>query len=205
MSNRFKDLASKLVQETFGQYAKKLSIVTVNGSTENGEAIDITHRFVVDGSEDTELKLVTNVDQWVKDPTAGNIDCVFDRVPVKILSVDKDAAQAAYFITCKTYDRQSISIQTLTATPDGSGGYTEVWAEHVSAEAEVTFLDASESMKAGRIETGQGVKFYFRYAAGITEKMRVLFDGEYLPIRSINNINAANEWIELICERKRAS
>ena len=61
MSNRFKDLANKLVQETFGQYAKQLSIVTVNGSTENGEAIDITHRFVVDGSEDTELKLVTNV------------------------------------------------------------------------------------------------------------------------------------------------
>jgi len=203
--NTFKKLATKLVAGTFGQYQKPFSIITVNGSCENGTAIDLENNFIVNGDEDTELRLVTNVDQWVKDPTAGNIDCVFNRIPVKIMKVEKDAAEAAYFLDCKTYVRKSASIEVITLTPDDAGGFTESWAEHAAIEAEVTNMDASEAIQAGRVETGQMLKFYFRYAVGITEKMRVSYNGEYLPIRSINNIDEADEWIELICERKKAS
>jgi len=203
--NTFKRLATKLVTRTFGEYQKPLSIVTVNGSCENGTAIDLENNFIVDGDEDTELRLVTNVEQWVKNPTAGNIDCVFNRIPVKILKVEKDAAEAAYFIQCKTYVRRAANIEAVTLTPDGAGGFTELWAEHAAIEAEVINMDASEAIHAGRVETGQMLKFYFRYVSGITEKMRVAYNGESLPIRSINNIDEADEWIELICERKKAS
>ena len=201
----FKNLATKLVTDTFGEYQKTLSIGTVEGSCENGTAIDLENNFIVDGDENTEFRLVTNVDQWVKNPTAGYIDCVFNRVPVKILKVEKDAAEAAYFITCKTYVRKSISIESLTSTSDGQGGFTESWSEHVAVESEVTYMDSSEAMQAGRVETGQMIKFYFRYKPGVTESMRVSFNGEYLPIRSINNIHDANDWIELMCEREKAS
>lgn len=203
--NRFKSLATRLVKSTFVEFEKPLSIVTVGGSCENGTAIDIENNFIVDGDEDTELRLVTNVDQWVKDPTAGNIDCVFNRVPVKILKVKKDAAEAAYVITCKTYVRKTVLLEVLTLTPDGVGGYSESWATHSSIEAEVSYSDASEAVESGRVNTSQAVKFYFRYVAGMTEKMRVSFNGEYLPIRSINNIDAADEWVEIVCERIKAS
>ena len=203
--NRFKKLANKLVTKTFSEYEKTLSIYTVDGSCENGTAIDLENKFVVDGDENTEFRLVTNVDQWVKDPTAGNIDCVFDRTYIKILEVDKDAANAAYFLRCKTYVRKSIVIESRNLTPDGMGGFTDQWTQHATAEAEVTYSDATEAIHAGRVETGQAVKFYFRYKAGITEDMRVSFNGEYLPIRSVNNIHEAAEWIELVCEREKAT
>jgi SPP1 family predicted phage head-tail adaptor len=201
----FKALATRLVHQTFGAYAKTLSIQTVDGSCENGTAIDITNRFAVDGSEDYDFVLVTDVNQWVKEPDAGNIDLVFDRTQLKIVSIDKDAAQAAYFIKCKTYTRKAVVLQVLALTPDGSGGYSEAWSTHTNIEAEVTYMDASEAIQSGRVETGQLVKFYFRYVAGITEKMRVSFNGEYLPIRSVNDIDAANEWVEIIAERVKAS
>jgi len=201
----FKALATKLVTNIFGQYQKPLSIITIAGSCENGFAIDVTHRFELDGSEDTEFVLLTNTQQWFKDPTVGNIDVLFDRVPLKITRVDKDPAQAAYFIYAKTYVRKDVTLEVVALTPDGAGGYSEAWTAHTNIEAEVSYMDASEAIAAGRVETGQMVKFYFRYVAGITEKMRVSFDGEYLPIRSINNFDAANEWIEIIAERKKAA
>lgn len=200
----FKALATKMVtQGTFAVYQKTLDMAIVEGATESGTAIDLTNTFEVNGDEDTMYYLVTNVDQWSTEPTAGNIDLVFDGVPLKITKVDKDAAEAAYFITAKTYVRKPIVIQQLSEVSDGAGGYENTWATFASVDAEVTYSNANESFDRHRVEVGQSITFYFRYVADLDETMRVSFNGEFLDISSINNIHAADEWVEIVCERNR--
>ena len=203
----FKALATKLITGTFGAYQKPLTICTINGTAQTGTAIDITNNFVVDGEpkEDFDYVLATNVDQWDKVFDAGNADLVFQQKDLKILKVEKDAAEAAYFITAKTYERQSIVIQSTVEASDGQGGFTDTWSTFATVQGEVEYMDGSEAMDAGRLGVSQVIKLVFRYEAGITEKMRVVFNGDNMPIRSVVNVDGRNEWINLLVERDVAS
>jgi SPP1 family predicted phage head-tail adaptor len=203
----FKALATKLITNTFSEYQKALTICTINGTSETGTAIDITNDFVVEGKlrEDCDFVLATNVDQWSKLFDQGNADLIFNGKSLKILKVQKDAAQAAYFITAKTYERQTIVIQSVVETPDGQGGFTDAWSTFVTVEAEVEYMDGSEAIDAGRLGVHQLIKLVFRYEAGITEKMRVVFNGDNMPIRSVVNVAGRDEWSNLIVERDVAS
>ena len=203
----FKALATKLITSTFGDYQKVLTITTINGTSEVGTAIDITNNFIVDGkpTEDFDYVLATNVDQWNKLFDQGNADLVFQGNDLKILKVEKDAAEAAYFITAKTYDRKTVIIQSVAETADGQGGFTSVWSTFLTVQAEIDYMDGSEAMDAGRLGISQMIKLTFRYEAGITEKMRVVYNGDNMPIKSIVDVDGDNKWINLIVERDVAS
>ena len=200
----FKALATKLITSTFNQYQKELSICTINGSKETGTAIDITKSFEVNKSEDFDYLLATNVDQWIKPFDAGNADLVFDRKELKIIAIEQDPAAAAYFIKAKTYERQTVVIESVTETPTGSGGYTDAWATVATVQAEIEYMNGNEAIDSGRLNASQFIKMVFRYESGINEKMRVLFNGEYMPIRSIDNIGGRNEWLHLTVEKGAA-
>jgi len=45
--------------------------------------------------------LFTNVSVWNTDPNVGNVDLNFDGVIHKIINVEKDPADAAYFLTVR--------------------------------------------------------------------------------------------------------
>jgi len=200
----FKALATKFVHKTFAQFAKPLSIFTAGGSCENGTGIDITNSFSVDQTEDFELVIVTDVAQWTKKPDVGNIDVVFNRTNLKIVKIDEDPAQAAYFIHAKTYLRKAITIQEKTLTPDGQGGFTEVWSVFASVEAEVERAEASEANESGRLNNTQDLKFVFRYTDGITSDMRILYDSRVMPIRSVINYGDRDQWLEVVAEQGAA-
>ena len=203
----FKALANKLITKTFGQYQKDLTICSIYGTTQKGTAIDITNNFVVeDGKkEDFDFVLATNVDQWDKEFDQGNADLIFNLQDLKILKVEKDAAKAAYFITAKTYNRQEVIIQSVVETPDGQGGFTDAWSTFATVQAEVEYMDGKESIDAGRLGVNQLIKLIFRYESGINEKMRVVLNGENLPIRSVINYDNLNQWTNLVIERDVAS
>lgn len=203
----FKALANKLITNTFGAFQKPLTICTINGTTQVGTAIDITNNFVVEGKpkEDFDYVLATNVDQWDKLFNQGNADLIFQQKDLKILKVEMDAAEAAYFITAKTYERQEIIIESVAETPDGQGGFTSVWSTFATVQAEVEYMDGSEAIDAGRLGISQIIKLVFRHEAGITEKMRAVFNGDNLPIRSVVNPGGRDEWLNLIVERDVAS
>ena len=209
----FPALATKLVNSTFAQFRKKLQIYTVDGSCENGLGIDITRTYNVGKStgtksvpiEDFNFVIVTDVAQWTKKPDVGNIDVTFDSKDLKIIEVVEDAASAAYFLKCKTYERKTVVIQSVTETADGQGGYTSAWSTFANVEAEANYMEGSEAIDAGRLANNQMIKLRFRYVAGITEKMRVALNGETMPIRSVIDFELRNQWIELAVERLVAS
>lgn len=209
----FKALANKLITKTFSEFQKVLSICTIDGSKETGTAIDVMNNFVIDvaqtdGSskqEDFDYMLVTNVDQWKKPFDAGNADLVFDGKNLKIIKIERDAANAAYFISAKTYERQTVIIQSVVETADGSGGFTSVWSTFATVEAEIEYKDGAESMQDGRLSVNQVIQMVFRYEANINEKMRVVFGGDNMPIRSVVDTGGRNEWITLLVERAVAS
>jgi len=201
----FPQLATKLVTKTFGQFQKTLKMITVNGSCEIGTAIDIKNNYNVNKTEDFDFVLITDTAQWIKSPTVGNIDLVFDGVNVKIMKVEKDSANAAYIISCNEYVRQQIIIEKLTTTSDGQGGFTDTWATFKTVQAEVSYANGSEALKSESLSTNQSIKFLFRFESGINEEMRVNFDGQLLPIKSYVNVDFRDQWIELITDRVAAS
>ena len=203
----FKALATKLITSTFSEYQKDLTICTINGTAQKGTAIDVTNNFIVEGKpeEDFDYVLATNVNQWDKLFNQGNADLIFNKIELKILKVEMDAAEAAYFITCKTYERQSVIIQSTVEAEDGQGGFTDTWSTFLTVQAEIEYMDGSEAMDAGRLGVNQLIKMVFRYEANITEKMRVVFNGDDMPIRSVVNPGGRNEWVNLIVERDVAS
>lgn len=111
----FQSLATKLITKTFGDFQDALAMRTaddvVYGSDptytiESGTAIPLSLDFEMFESQMIEIgdfMLVTNVSQWTTDPELDNVDLVFGgsiwpSVELSIIHVEKDAANAAYFI-----------------------------------------------------------------------------------------------------------
>ena len=112
-ANTFKKLANKFMNDTFSAFSKSLTMRTsdavVFGSdqtytNEVGTATPLSLDFSQFDSqliEAGDFLLFTNASQWTTDPKLDNVDLIFDGVNLQILLVEKDADDAAYFITVR--------------------------------------------------------------------------------------------------------
>ena len=98
--------------------------------------------------------------------------------------------------------RTAVSIEAVTRTSDGAGGYTNAWAARSGAptRAHVQFKAGSESMQSDRIEAKGSYKITMRYHSAVTESDRVVIGGRYHNIRAIDNVEMRNKWMILHCE-----
>lgn len=110
----FQKLANNFINSTFSAFAKTLvmrSAATVtygthNGSTtdESGKGILINKNLSRFESQKIELGdevIFTNASDWTTDPKADNVDITFDGIAYDIINVEKDADDAAYFLTVR--------------------------------------------------------------------------------------------------------
>ena len=97
-----------------------------------------------------------------------------------------------------TMDKR-VSIQSVTQTTDGQGGYTETWATDVTVWAYIKPMKAYERMQAQKLETPLSHKVTIRYRSGVTTKHRLLFGSRVFHIKGIINPDEANQFLELTC------
>ena len=112
-ADTFKTLADKLVTDTFAAFAKVLIMRTAAAVTygsaqtytsETGTGIDLSLDYSAFNNQLVEvgdLMIATNASQWATDPTADNVDISFNGTIFKIILVQKDADNAAYFLTVR--------------------------------------------------------------------------------------------------------
>jgi SPP1 family predicted phage head-tail adaptor len=103
---------------------------------------------------------------------------------------------------------QRITFQRATATPDGIGGQTLVWANLSSVPtvwAKVTPRVGKESMGEGRMNATLTATFTVRYRSDVTELDRILWRGEAWNIRRILRKSGRNLWLDIDAERGVAS
>ena len=92
-------------------------------------------------------------------------------------------------------------IYRLIKVPDGAGGYTQDWELVFSPWARVKPKSGSEKLHSQRLNATGLASVVIRYSAGINETMKIFFKGRDHNIRSVVNIEEADEWLELLVER----
>jgi SPP1 family predicted phage head-tail adaptor len=94
-----------------------------------------------------------------------------------------------------------ISIERKTLTPDALGGFDEVWQPLAQPWAHIKPMSGRELIHADKIGASATSRFVIRYNANLIESDRVLYRGVYYNIRSLVNIDEADEYTEITAER----
>ena len=98
---------------------------------------------------------------------------------------------------------QRITLQAPTIGKGTSGGITKAWADvAANVPAAVRHLSGNErqaSSAGGQVAEAR-TEFTVRYRAGVTAKMRVLYEGAVYNIRHVSDYMAKHESLLLTCD-----
>lgn len=96
--------------------------------------------------------------------------------------------------------RTPCEFQSETPADDGAGGRTTLsWAAVSGAPTRCHYdqKGGAEVWRNDRLNAEVVVRIVTRYNSGITEKMRVSIGGKVHNIRSLNNVEMKNRWLEI--------
>lgn len=96
-----------------------------------------------------------------------------------------------------------ISIQKLTQTRDAEGGMVDTWLNFApNVWARVNHLSGNEraATRQGGQKLDARTEFTIYYIPGVTNTMRVVFDGKHYAIQHVNNFMDGNEYLVLTCD-----
>ena len=69
--------------------------------------------------------------------------------------------------------RHKITIEEVTETADGLGGFTESWSEYTTTYASITQIKGEEMLEHMKLGSNVSHRIWMRYQEGITSKMRI--------------------------------
>jgi len=81
--------------------------------------------------------------------------------------------------------RKKITIQELSSAQNEYGEAEDTWQEFATVRAGVEPLREREYFEAKQTQSESTKKFRIRYLAGVTNKMRILYDGKTFDIESV--------------------
>ena len=88
--------------------------------------------------------------------------------------------------------RHEINIQSVTQTPDGSGGQSEVFSTVDTIWASIGRVIETEELNAGMLQNVTTHTIKIRFFSGLTVSHRILFGTRAFEIISIENIDERN-------------
>lgn len=91
-----------------------------------------------------------------------------------------------------------ICIETFTTDKDTFGQPLKTWTELKSVWADIRPLGSTERFEASQVNRQVTVKMRIYHRTDITERMRILYDGDYYDIQGIKEIGF-REGLELLC------
>lgn len=102
-----------------------------------------------------------------------------------------------------------VTLEALTRTSDGGGGYTEAWGElggpgRGKVWARVNALSGSEGYRAQQVQASLSHEVEIRYRPDVTARARVSYGGRYLYVTAVLNPEERNERLRLLCEERQA-
>ena len=96
--------------------------------------------------------------------------------------------------------RHRITIQSVAEAQNSLGEAIETWSTFATVAASVDPISSRERIAAMQLEEPVSYRARIRYLAGVTAKMRVLFDGVVYKIVGAPLKNAKRTEIELFLE-----
>jgi SPP1 family predicted phage head-tail adaptor len=90
-----------------------------------------------------------------------------------------------------------ITLETVTQSPDGQGGFNESWDAFTSVWASIEPVKAYEKFQAAQMQTPISHKIIIRYLEGLTNNHRINFGGRILEIKEILNVDESNSFMKI--------
>jgi head-tail adaptor len=102
--------------------------------------------------------------------------------------------------------REWVALFLMDSFPDGAGGErTSIPAGLApNLPANIRTPSPREIMAGDQLSDRVAVFVTIRYQPGITSNYRVLWRDQYYDVTAVKNVDNADTWIELACERKEA-
>ena len=96
--------------------------------------------------------------------------------------------------------KHKVIIQKLELVADDAGGQTRTWKNMAEVWAYLKQTSGSERFQNDRLTAIAGFTATIRYRNDITEVNRLVYDNKSYQIRSADNLEFANKWIEFSLE-----
>ena len=95
--------------------------------------------------------------------------------------------------------RTPVTFQRKTRTPNGSGGFTDMWStlSNSATRAHVKGLSGFERLQADRVNAETKERLVCRYFAGLRPDDRVVIEGRAHNITYINDVERRKKWLEI--------
>lgn len=98
--------------------------------------------------------------------------------------------------------RHRVAVQGAVDVADGSGGYKRERPVLMTLWAEVIGLAGREATVAGALTGITPYRVTLRWRNDLTTTHQLVFEGERLNIRSINDPDGRRQWLTLICDNE---
>lgn len=97
---------------------------------------------------------------------------------------------------------RQITIQQRTQGKDAEGGITDTWSDFATVWAKVAHLSGNErrATQSGGQMLEARTEFTIRYLSGITNAMRVLYEGKHYNIRHVNDFEDGHAFMVITCD-----
>lgn len=95
--------------------------------------------------------------------------------------------------------RHRVTIQQLTRTDDGAGGYIETWTAVATVWADVYPLKGNERYEAQQVQANLSHRVTIRYRAGIVPSMRLQYGTRTLNIEAVIDPEERHRELVLMC------
>jgi SPP1 family predicted phage head-tail adaptor len=93
--------------------------------------------------------------------------------------------------------RHRLTIQTVTRTEDGQGGFTEAWADGDSVWASITPLKAYQRFQAMQMQAPATHKVVMRYRSDVSNAVRLTFGDRVFSVAEVLNVEERNRFLEI--------
>jgi SPP1 family predicted phage head-tail adaptor len=96
--------------------------------------------------------------------------------------------------------RYRIIVQKRSITRDEEGDINETWSDVVTTWASIKPIQGREYFSALAVNAEKNIRFVIRYRLGITQEMRILYNGQIFDIQSIVDIEERHRELEIVCK-----
>lgn len=93
-----------------------------------------------------------------------------------------------------------VTWQYKTKTPDGMGGFTEIYVDAGTVWAAIWPVSANEVIAASATSMVVTHRIRQRFRSGFKPSWRLKFGNRYFAVVSIINPSEKNEWLDLLCK-----
>lgn len=91
--------------------------------------------------------------------------------------------------------KKRVTVQNVTRTPDGQGGFTETWTDAADVWCSIEPLKAWERYQAAQLQAPVTHKIVMRYNRSVTAQSRLKYGDRVFTVKEVINQKEENRFL----------